>query len=240
VIARRALTGLAILALLAGCRASEPRHSARVDPRNYDSFFLWGGVRAPGYLDRARTVYILAGEIRRGDPLRLVLLQPAPPRARQPELWLTVRAERLDWGEGVYGEIDRLLAQWAGAGNRVAGLQVDFDAATRGLEDYRTFLTKLRSRLPKRYGLSVTGLMDWSANGDPAVLAGLVGVVDEVVVQTYQGTRTIPGYARYFRRIARLPVPHRVALVEGGEWSEPPELANDPQFRGYVVFLIKH
>ena len=225
----------AALLLLAACG---PGGSARVDPARYDSFFLWAGVAPPEYLDRAKSVYLLAGEVRRQGRPRLVSLRATPHDAK-PALWLVVRAERLDWDEPLHAQIERTLARWSAAGNRVEGLQVDFDARTRGLANYAEFLTGLRRRLPPRYKLSVTGLMDWGANADPAALASLVGVVDEVVVQTYQGRSTIPGYERYFERLARLPLPHRVALVEGGEWTPPPALARDPQFRGYVVFLLR-
>ncbi len=227
---------LAALLLLAACGPAGDR--GRVDPARYDSFFLWAGVQPPDYLDRARSLYLLAGEVRmgRGRP-RLVSLRATPTNAR-PALWLVVRAERLDWDAPLHAQIARTLARWSAAGNRVEGLQVDFDARTKGLANYGTFLADLRARLPKHYKLSVTGLMDWGANGDPGALRSLVGVVDEVVVQTYQGRSTIPGYEAYFERLARLPVPHRVALVEGGEWTEPPALARDPQFKSYVVFLL--
>ena len=38
--------------------------------------------------------------------------------------------------------------------------------------------------------------------------------------------------------LQRLPLPYRVALVERGEWRAPAGLARDPEFRGYVVFLL--
>jgi hypothetical protein len=57
-------------------------------------------------------------------------------------------------------------------------------------------------------------------------------------VQSYQGRATIPGYERYLEKLARVPVPHKVALVQGGVWREPAALKNDPLFRGYVVFLV--
>ena len=225
---------IAALFLLASC---EPNGSGRVDPAHYDSYFLWAGVDPPPYLKRARSLYLLAGEVRAGGVPRLIPLR-ATPQGAKPALWLVVRAERLDWDAPLHAQIERALDRWSAAGNQVEGLQVDFDARTRGLERYAAFLAALRRRLPARYKLSATGLMDWGANGDPAALRSLVGVVDEVVVQTYQGRTTIPGYEDYFERLARLPVPHRVALVEGGEWTPPPALARDPQFRGYVVFLL--
>jgi Protein of unknown function (DUF3142) len=225
-------TGIALALLLAACG---PRVEQQVDPAEHDAFYLWAGVRPPPVLTRARTLYILDGEVRRDGsfiPLRAV------PRVDHAEVWLVVRAARIDWGEGVYVALLGDLSRWEAAGNRVAGLQVDFDAATPRLGDYAMFLRGLRGRLPARYQLSVTGLMDWSANADPAALASLRGTIDEVVVQSYQGRTTIPGYDRYLERLARVPVPHKVSLIEGGEWREPAALRRDPLFRGYVVFLL--
>lgn len=226
---------LAALLLLAGCGE---RKTERVDPADYDAFFLWAGVKPPAVLAKARTVYLLAGEVRAGDNTRLVSLRPGTPNGNHVSLWLTVRAERLDWQEAVYRRIFADLARWEGAGNRLVGLQIDFDSNTRGLANYAAFLTDLRRRLPARYKLSVTGLLDWSAHGDPVALGKLAGTVDEVVIQTYQGRHTIPGYERYMASLAHLPLPYKVALVEHGEWRAPKALASDPEFKGYVVFLL--
>ncbi len=220
--------------LLSACAERE----GRVDPARYDAFFLWAGVKPGPALDRAKTLYLLDGEVRHRDPGVLVPLRPHPPRIAHAEVWLTVRVERLDWGEAVHARLLADAARWERNGTRLVGIQIDFDAATKGLGRYAEFLADLRRRLPERYRLSVTGLMDWSANGDPAQLARLRGVVDEVVIQTYQGRTTIPGYAGYVARLRHLPVPYRIALVEGGEWRAPPGLERNPQFRGYVVFLL--
>ncbi len=216
--------------LLVGCT---PRQPDRVRAEDHDSFFLWAGVRPQPVVAGAKELYILDGEVRRESGSALVPLRASVPRHPDKRLWLVVRAARLDWGPGVWRVLDRDLARWD-----AHGLQLDFDATTPGLANYAGFLKQLRARLPARYKLSVTGLMDWSANADPAALAQLRGVVDEVVVQSYQGTETIPNYDKYLARLARVPVPHKVALVQGGEWREPPELRSDPLFRGYVVFLV--
>lgn len=224
-----------ILFLLAGCA---PAPDERVDPARYDAFFLWAGVRAPEVLATARTIYLLDGEVQVGDATRMVPLRPHTPQVRHADVWLTVRLERLDWAEGVYRQILADLDRWERAGNRVVGLQLDFDAKTRGLNGYAAFLRDMRTRLPARYKLSITGLMDWSAGGDSAALAELADVVDEVVIQTYQGRDTIPGYQRYLATLQRLPMDYRIGLVERGQWQAPPTLARDPQFKGYVVFLL--
>ena len=231
----RAGSVLATLALLAGCQrqAEQPR----VDPLAYDAYYLWPGI-APPPGSHPRALYLLDGEVRRAAPPRFMRLRGGVPRLPDQEVWLVVRIDRLDLNEANYDAILADLGRWQAAGSRVAGLQVDFDAATKGIKGYATFLRGLRARLPARWKLSITGLMDWSAHGDPRVLADLRGVVNEVVVQTYQRRDTIPGYEAYFARMDHFPIPFRVALVEGGQWAPPASLAHHPLFRGYVVFLL--
>lgn len=205
--------------------------------RDYSAFFLWPGVSPPEWLNRAREVYLLAGEVRHAPGGRFVPLR-ATPKVSGQALWLVVRVERLDWQETIYASVLHALTLWEASGNRINGLQIDFDSATRGLDRYATFLADLRRRLPRRYKLSITGLMDWSAGGRPEALRRLVGVVDDIVVQTYQARRTIAGYEGYIASLRKSGMPFRLGLVEGGAWRAPTGLADDPNFRGYVVFLL--
>lgn len=223
-----------LLVLLASCSPGEPD---RVTATDYDSFWLWAGIPPPPELQRARNVYVLDGEIG-GTPARWKPLRASAPRTRGPQIWLVVRTDTLDWPPRSAERLADLADAWAAQGNRVAGVQIDFDARTRHLTDYVRFLANFRRVLPPRYRLSITGLMDWSANGDPQALARLKGIVDEVVIQTYQGRSTIWGYERYFARMRGFPVPFKIGLVEGGRWIEPEGLRSEPNFRGYVVFLL--
>ena len=224
---------LLVALLLVACREPD-----RVEPRDYDAFWLWAGVAPQPVLKQARTIYLLDGEVRAGQPARYVPLLAQPPRLMDKALWLVVRTDTLDWPDGAYARLLADLEVWRAA-NNVQGVQLDFDARTRDLGRYVEFLRNFRHRLPARYRLSITGLMDWSANGDPRALAKLKGTVDEVVVQTYQGRGTIPGYDAYFARMRGFPIPFRVGLVQDGRWVEPPELRANPAFRGYVVFLLE-
>lgn len=209
----------------------------RVDARHYDAFWLWAGVRPQPVLDRAKRVYILQGQVSTRDTVRLIAQRPAIPRIDHADVWMVVRVETLRWPPHLYDQLLVQLERWRAAGNRVAGIQIDFDARTRHLEEYADFLTGLRARLPADCRLGITGLLDWSANGDPAGLDALAGVVDEVVLQIYQGRRVIPGYAGYLARLDRLKLPFRIGLLQNGEWQAPPGLEFNPNFRGYVVFL---
>ena len=224
---------LLVALLLVACREPD-----RVEPRDYDAFWLWAGVAPQPVLKQARTIYLLDGEVRAGQPARYVPLLAQPPRLMDKAVWLVVRTDTLDWPDGAYARLLADLEVWRAA-NNVQGVQLDFDARTRDLGRYVDFLRNFRHRLPARYRLSITGLMDWSANGDPRALAKLKGTVDEVVVQTYQGRGTIPGYDAYFARMRGFPIPFRVGLVQDGRWVEPPELRANPAFRGYVVFLLE-
>lgn len=231
---RAAIAALALA--MAACKPA-PAPAPKVTLAGHDAFFLWPGVRPPPELKRARTLYLLDGEVRRGDPPRLTVLRPAAPRLPRQDVWLVVRLETLDWPPALADAVIAELARWRAAGSNIVGLQLDFDAGTKGLDRYAGFLRGVKARLPAGTQLSVTGLMDWSAHGDPAALAALGGAVDEVVIQTYQGRRTIPGYEGYLAGLARLPMPYRVALVQGGEWREPANLKTDPRYRGTVVYV---
>lgn len=216
--------------------ASAPAPQA-VDAAEYDAFWLWAGVRSQPVLKKARRIYLLQGQVEAGPPVRLVAQRPAVPHVNGPDVWMVVRVETLRWTPLVYVQLRAQLARWRAAGNRVVGIQVDFDARTRHLQNYAAFLADLRRRLPTDCRLGVTGLLDWSANGDPAGLKALGGVVDEVVLQIYQGRHVIPGYAGYLANLDRMKVPFRIGLLQGGEWQIPPRLTSNPRFKGYVVFL---
>lgn len=225
---------LVFAVLLGGCKREEHRVAAP----DYDAFWLWSGVKHQAVLDRAQTIYILQGEIRAATPIQIIAQRAATPHVRHARIWIVYRTDTLDWRENVIAQIRADLTRWRAAGNDVAGVQIDFDAATRGLPRYGAFLKHLRSRLPADCALSITGLLDWSSRGDARALNALAGVVDELVLQTYQGRGTIAGYEAYMDGLSRLTLPFKIGLVQGGEWRPPPALAHNPNFRGYVVFLL--
>lgn len=218
--------------------------SAAVDVGDYDSFWLWSGVAPQPVLAQAKTLYILQGQISssRRDPQRrvnFIAQGMAVPQLNQSrsQVWVVYRAHTLRWPESVYTQLLGQVKRWQQSGNAVVGIQIDFDARTLYLQEYVSFLRDLRQRLPKEYRLSITGLMDWSSNADPDVIGQLKGVIDEIVVQTYQGRHSIPDYAAYLPRLSRLGLPFKIGLIQGGEWQEPEYLKDSPWFRGYVVFL---
>lgn len=213
-----------------------------VKAEEYASFWLWGGVQAQPVLGQAQELYILQGQVvekQRQDRVQTTVVAQGMSVARLKEgkVWLVYRADTLNWSPAVVQVLVNRVQQWRQAGNPVVGLQIDFDARTRHLQEYASFLKQVRAALPQTCKLSITGLLDWSSNGDIGVINQLKTVVDELVVQTYQGRSTITTYNRYLPALKRLTLPFKIGLVQHGEWVADTALETSPWFRGYVVFL---
>lgn len=202
-------------------------------------FWLWSGVRPTAALRQADTVYLHQGDVltqggqavfeRKGLPVN---------RLTFPHIWLTVRFTTLDVPDELLIRINRLTERWRSAGNRVVGVQIDFDAATYRLDEYAQFLRRVRQRLPAQYALGVTGLLDWAKTGSISTLNTLP--VDELVVQSYQGRSTVRNYAAYLPALAGLRIPFKLGVVQHGIWDREEEqrLAASPWYRGTVMFML--
>lgn len=216
------------------------RATAAVNAEDYQAFWFWSGVAPQPALKQAKTLYLHKGEVARTvRGVRFQPVGPAPLPFSGQELWLTVRVETLDMPERVLMEMISQPPLWEQAGgSRVHGLQIDFDAATHRLADYAPFLTVLRTRLDKRYRLSITGLLDWAQTGRVQEVNSLP--VDEIVVQTYQGRKTVANYQHYLSALMALSIPFKVGLVQHGEWDRRQEqrLRQSGYYRGEVVFML--
>ena len=227
-----------LLLALAACGQAE---APQVNAGDYHAFWLWGGVRTQPVLQQAELLYLLQGEVKTRSGQGVLVAQGLPPsRLKVPGLWLSYRVATLDWSAGVVRDLLRQRAAWQAYGNQVVGIQIDFDAATPKLADYARFLRQLRQQLPADCRLSITGLLDWGANGDLATLNGLSGVVDELVVQTYRGRHTVTDYQSYLPALQQLTLPFKLGLVQHGAWQPDWQrtFRRQPNYRGEVVFLV--
>lgn len=214
-----------------------PLTQAAVRADEHRAFWLWSGVKPTPALKDAQTVYLHQAEILL-RPSGAVFQKVGLPVSKLtfPHIWLTVRLETLDVPDADLQRINQLLESWKKAGNEVVGLQIDFDAATRRLDNYGLFLKRVRAILPAGYALGVTGLLDWAKTGNIAVLNTLP--VDELVIQSYQGRKTVPEYAQYLPALAGLRIPFKLGLVQDGEWDAA-QLPRFPAwYRGTVVFML--
>jgi hypothetical protein len=231
-----------LAALLAALALPRPAHAGIVTAEGHRSFWIWGGIRSQPVLARAENLYILQGEIKEGrnplQPKTLVVPQGmSVAKVKQGNVWLVYRATTMRCPPEIMQRLLSRLREWQLAGNDVAGLQIDFDAATKHLAEYAGFLRQVRAALPHEFQLSITGLLDWSSNGDPDAIVRLGDTVNEIIIQTYQGRRTVSNIQAYLPALTRLTIPFKIGLVQNGEWHAPPDLGKNPWFRGYVIFL---
>jgi hypothetical protein len=242
VIIARKLAPLALFALLLVLLQSWPVRADVVRATDYSSFWIWGGVKPQSVLSQAQSLYILQGQViekkRQNISKALVIAQGMNvARIRESKVWLVYRADTLHWTPEIARTLISRLKRWQLAGNSVIGLQIDFDAKTRHLQEYVEFLRQLRAQLPANYKLSITGLLDWSSNGDIEAINQLKSVVDEVTIQTYQGRKSVANYNAYLPALKRLTVPFKIGLIQDGEWQAPEDLESNPWFQGYIIFL---
>lgn len=223
-------------------RSANSSAEQKIDAQHYDAFWIWGDIRTASYLYQAKTLYILQGDIAHKKQQGKIVLQPQGIAAKllpQQQIWLVFRNHDLDWSDEHYQMIIRRLDSWRHQGNHVLGVQIDFDSKTQALYDYGLFLQKLRQHLPAHYQISITGLLDWTNTRDDQTLTLLKNNINELVIQTYQGRQTVPNYQDYLKRISAMGLPYKVGLVQHGQWNPKIDLNTDPNFKGYVVFLLK-
>lgn len=218
-----------------------PARADRVNAAHYQDFWLWAAVKPQPVLHQARTLYLHQGEIARRQGKIVFLRQGLPAsKLRVDSLWLSYRVTMLALSDRHLNLMLKMQAQWRKQGNRVNGIQIDFDARSYQLAGYVDFLQDLRQRLPADTRLSVTGLLDWAKTGDVAQLNRLSETIDELVVQTYQGRYTVSRYAEYLPALLKLTLPFRIGLVQHGQWESRWQhwLTSSPWYRGEVVFLV--
>lgn len=94
-------------------------------------------------LNQAKTLYVLQGQISapRRDRQNVALIAQGMSVSRLPQqdLWIVYRAHTLRWPEGVYTQLLGQVRRWQQVGNAIPGVQTDFDARTRYLQDYVAF-----------------------------------------------------------------------------------------------------
>lgn len=228
---------LLVISLLLAC--TQVLAANTVSAGEHQAFWLWSGVKTSDQMRNAQTVYLHQGEVL-ATP-RGTIYQPMGlpvDRLAFKQIWLTVRFTTLDVSEEIPARLIRLMQRWQAAGNNVAGLQIDFDAATRRLEDYGDFLQRLRAQLPAEFALGVTGLLDWAKTGSVKTLNALP--VDEIVIQSYQGRKTVSNYAAYLPALTQLRIPFKLGLVQNGVWfaADEKQLQASSWYRGTVIFLL--
>lgn len=218
---------------------SENAYSEIVHIANYDKFWVWAGISRRNEIHNAKMIYLLQGEIFEndfGEP-KFIPQGGTQPSRHDQEIWIVYRVRTLNWNDRIYEKIRKSFEHWSMYPGKIVGVQIDFDASTKNLGKYASFLHSLRSRLPINCSISVTGLMDWAYQASPEDLNALSQNIDELVFQTYQGRNTVKNIDSYIERLRDIKIPFLLGVAEDANWTNPTFLSKNPNFKGYVLFL---
>lgn len=212
---------------------------------SFHGYWLWAGLSEsdlPPHADRG-PLYLYQGN--------LISSEQAPPSfdrkglfphpLKKGEAWLVLRLE----GQAVdpaalAGLFQKLAHEWERHGVRIEGLQIDFDAPTAWLTSYGDYLAAVRSKLPRSYRLSVTGLGDWILSGDRSALRRMTNAANEIVFQLYQGRHPIARDENYADLLAQANFPFRLGLLSAGRQDHLiARVKSNPYYRGAVIFIQK-
>lgn len=150
-------------------------------------YWLWAGV-AEERVPAGATVYAHVGAVHSGAEGLSFEAQGLGPRELDADgVVVVLRMTALAEAGDLLPLLEEQVTQWHRRGNRVVGVQLDYDAATAKLLRYQDMLGRLRQGLDPDLSLGITGLMDWVYSGRRDELEGVAGQVDEIVFQLYRG-----------------------------------------------------
>jgi hypothetical protein len=203
-------------------------------------YWLWPGARIPEHAHIHR-LYLLQGVFSARANRFVDQGENARTLKNIKELMLVYRLDALQSPSVLMQQVYLDLQAWKDRGNNLVGLQLDFDSTTGDLALYEDFLREIRDQLPACYQLSITGLMDW-INYSPGSLH--LDFLDEVVLQTYQGTQSVANLDLYLAKLVKQGAPFatsfKLGFVEGASLSEVllAQISDNPDFCGCVTFLL--
>ncbi|QNK32278.1 DUF3142 domain-containing protein [Serratia sp. JUb9] len=182
-----------LLVLLAFGAWLAGRHQALSAPPVWDQqVYLWQRVwstqHAPALAasrDLFSSLRILVLQLHPREGLRVMPVDTALLKQDGRPLWLVARLDGSQprWDEErLYSRLLQLVQQYRAAGLSVVGIEIDHDAATARLPQYRDALRRLRRQLPADVQLSITALPAWL---DSPQLPALLRQVDSSVLQLH-------------------------------------------------------
>ncbi|CAE1141225.1 DUF3142 domain-containing protein [Serratia sp. Tan611] len=220
-----------LLVLLAFGAWLAGRHQALSAPPVWDQqVYLWQRVWSTQHAqalaasrDLFSSLRILALQLHPREGLRVMPVDTALLKQDGRPLWLVARLDGSQprWDEErLYSRLLQLVQQYRAAGLSVVGIEIDHDAATARLPQYRDALRRLRRQLPADVQLSITALPAWL---DSPQLPALLRQVDSSVLQLHavlspqQGLFDSRLALRWTQRYAQVTnKPFRIALPAYG------------------------
>ncbi len=206
------------------------------------AYWIWAGIE-PGRLSaekwRSSDLFVHQGFIdtSHGKPI-FSKRGLSPHRIPSERLRIVYRLNGLADAAGIAWLYQRQKFLWEREGNKVIGIQLDYDSPTTKLGRYADFLNELRRDLPPGTELSITGLGDWLASSDWAVLSRLSDTVDFVAFMLYHGNQPLRPIDKYATILSRFSRNFRVGLLpfQAGD-KRLAGITDAPGYMGTVVFL---
>lgn len=207
----RILLGLSTILLFLSVAANTT--SAKQDLTEQASYWIWAGIGVPAD-SQGKNLFLYQGVFRKnGHGIEYARKGLYPYYLRAKEVHLVFRLEALDSSQSFKNAILMIISHWEQKKTGIRGIQIDFDSPTGKLERYYHFLKDMRSWLPTRYALTITGLGDWLLLDQPKLLHDLSSCTDEIVFQLYSGHRYVSGLGRYLHELQLLDIPFKIGLL---------------------------
>jgi len=203
------------------------------------SYWLWAGI-TPEDAPFNSELYVFQGNIfTENDITSYERLGLYPHPIKSSKLLLVFRLENeLPSAKAVIDIFQSSVKQWQRHPVSVSGIQLDFDSPTSKLLEYSHFLEEIRSRLPKNYTLSVTGLGDWAIGGDREAMRAISAFADDIVFQLYQGRQPLWDIEKYLEVLSRYPWSFRIGLLSGIDAPASVNmLDSNPNYKGIIYFI---
>lgn len=232
-------TALRIFAILLIMSLTAPVSFAKQLAHEQGSYWIWAGIDVPEE-SRTKNLFVYQGAfLKNGQGIAFARRGLYPYRLGANEVHLVFRLEALDAGEQFKNTILIIISHWEQKKTAIRGIQLDFDSPTGKLERYSLFLKQVRTWLPPRYALTITGLGDWLLLDRPELLHALSACTDEIVFQLYSGRRYVPGLAGYVAKLQQLDIPFRIGLLLDRDNNKQIEdaLRRNPHYRGSIYFI---
>jgi hypothetical protein len=232
-------TVLRIFAILLLMALTAQVSFAKQSVRERDSYWVWAGIAVPEESQKKNLFVYQGAFLKNGQGIEFARKGLYPYRLSANEVHLVFRLEALDDSERFKNTILMIISHWEQRQTPIRGIQLDFDSPTGKLERYSLFLKQVRTWLPSRYALTITGLGDWLLLDRPELLHALSACTDEIVFQLYSGRRYVPGLESYVAKLQQLDIPFKIGLLLDRNNNKPIEkaLRRNPHYRGSIYFI---
>ncbi|MBA4749900.1 MAG: DUF3142 domain-containing protein [Alphaproteobacteria bacterium] len=203
--------------------------------------WVWSGITVQD-VPATGTLYLYQGHATQKNGALSFTKHGLYPHALRRDLFLVYRLTKpLPAPQDLAAIFNHHQTKWTRSGAKVLGIQLDFDAATKGLASYAQYLRDLRRYVNTPDKISITGLGDWITRAPHAAQNELMNACDEIVFQLYQERAPLPGIEMFLKKLAHFNRPFKIGLLANANPERYTDmLAQLSHCQGIVLFHQKH